>query len=50
MHRTQTVHEKIDGELILNESPVDPVVDLPVEEIISMTWEGDYSDRYYKRV
>ncbi len=39
MHRTQTVHEKIDGELILNESPVDPVVDLPVEEIISMTWE-----------
>ena len=39
MHRTQTVHEKIDGELILIESPVDPVVDLPVEEIISMTWE-----------
>ena len=39
MHRTQTVNQKLDGELILRESPVDPVVDLPVEEVISMTWE-----------
>jgi len=33
MHRTQTVNQKLDGELILRESPVDPVVDLPVEEL-----------------
>ena len=39
MHRTQTVNQKLDGELILRESPVDPVVDLPVEEVVSMTWE-----------
>ena len=29
----------LDGELTLRESPVDPVVDLPVEEMVSMTWE-----------
>jgi acetoacetate decarboxylase len=39
MHRTQSVHMKIDGEIILRESPVDPVVDLPVKEMISLTWE-----------
>ena len=44
MHRTQTVNQKLDGELILRESPVDPVVDLPVEEVVSMTWgEGGSS-------
>ena len=34
MHRTQTVHTKLDGEIILRESPMDPVVDLPVKEIV----------------
>jgi acetoacetate decarboxylase len=39
MHRTQTVHHKLDGEIILRESPVDPVVDLPVKEVVSLVWE-----------
>jgi len=39
MHRTQSVHTKIDGEIILRESPVDPVVDLPVKEMVSLVWE-----------
>ena len=39
MHRKQTVNLNLEGELTLRESPVDPVVDLPVEEVISMTWE-----------
>ena len=30
---------KIDGEIILRESPVDPVVDLPVKEMVSLVWE-----------
>jgi acetoacetate decarboxylase len=39
MHRTQSVHTKLDGEIILRESPVDPVVDLPVKEMVSLVWE-----------
>ena len=39
MHRKQTVNLNLEGELTLRESPVDPVVDLPVEEVVSMTWE-----------
>ncbi len=39
MHRTQSVHLKLDGEIILRESPVDPVADLPVKEMVSLTWE-----------
>ncbi len=39
MHRTQNVHNKVKGEIVLRESPMDPVVDLPVKEIVSLTWE-----------
>jgi acetoacetate decarboxylase len=39
MHRTQSVHTKLDGEIILRESPMDPVVDLPVKEMVSLVWE-----------
>ena len=39
MHRTQSVHTKLDGEIILRESSVDPVVDLPVKEMVSLVWE-----------
>jgi acetoacetate decarboxylase len=39
MHRTQSVHTKLDGEIILRESPVDPVIDLPVKEMVSLVWE-----------
>ncbi len=39
MHRTQSVHTKLDGEIILRESPMDPVVDLPVKEMVSLAWE-----------
>ena len=39
MHRTQSVHIKLDGEIILRESPVDPVIDLPVKEMVSLVWE-----------
>jgi acetoacetate decarboxylase len=39
MHRTLSKNIKLDGEIILRESPVDPVVDLPVKEIVSLTWE-----------
>ena len=39
MHRTQSVLTKLDGEIILRESPMDPVVDLPVKEMVSLVWE-----------
>ena len=37
--RKQKQRFKIDGELVLNESPLDPVADLPIREIVSMEYE-----------
>ena len=38
-HCSKLKLEMRDGEIILRESPVDPVVDLPVKEMVSLTWE-----------
>jgi acetoacetate decarboxylase len=38
-HRHQEVREIEDGELILRESPMDPVVDLPVRRLVRMEYE-----------
>lgn len=37
--RRQKQSFKLEGELVLNESPVDPVADLPIREIVSMVYE-----------
>jgi len=35
---TTRVYEEVDGEVVLSESPLDPVVDLPVRSIVSFAW------------
>ncbi len=41
-HSATKLRERLDGEVILRESPHDPVVDVPVRELIGITYsEGD---------
>jgi acetoacetate decarboxylase len=38
-HQHETAHAVEDGEVILRESPLDPVIDLPVRRLVKMEYE-----------
>ncbi len=47
-HRQETVHELQDGEVVLRESPFDPVVDLPVRRLARMEYERGATESHGK--